>query len=1062
MATHRLIISSSLLSLEAALFRCIMEQKQSGPLQPVIVLCGSSLLGHYLSRELVRRGSPHAGVSFLTLNELAAALARASLLAAKAASLPEGGKELIVRKLLDGLPAESYFRQVREQPHLSGVLAATFTDIEDSRIDFTRAAGRAGLAPEARRKVDEIAQLYRQYTAESGPGSRMFTEAGLLVEAGRQAAGFRSRFGTDKLLVYGFYEITGAQREMLHALAATAGLTAFLLAGEGSQALRDWWQALASAEEVPENPAAGNLAALQAGIFTERSLPREDDGTVRVLSCPDEVGEARAIAREAVRLKRELAIPFTEMAVLARDAAAYLPLLAGVFEQAGVPFYLREGLPLSAAPAGRSILAALRLPAAGYRRADIMQWLTSGAVAKDSLTADGSEAPTSLWDRLSAEAGIVQGEAQWRERFPRQLQAFQAKAQAAAEERRAVLEHRARQAGNLLGFMQQLIAFGRDCLAQQTWTGLADAAIAFLRRFHAPGGERGLVEDALSSLRELDRLRRPATLAEFITAAGQALAGASRKRGAFQQTGVHLLSLAAARHARFRVVFLPGMTEGGFPMPGRQDPILLDEERRALSVAGGAALPLKSLRPQEERFLFRLALEAAGERVILTLPRADSLSGGKRIASQFLLRAVECLAGRTAGQADLQWPANAPAPGIKAVVYVRNDSLLADSPQTAIDSREFDLRTVRTCLASAHPADARFVERLSGNFARAMDAEQAQWGSNCFTAYDGVLATPECRQALAEEFSAQRRYAPTSLERYAACPYRFFLNDVLRLKERDEPETADEIDARDKGELIHAILRDFYAAMKAQNRLPLAEAHLESYCTALAGIAREHFSRVEREGLAGPAAAWALRQKFILEDLERYVRTETGKDWLPEDFERAFGMDGAPGYSIPLGGETLALRGKIDRLDLSPDRKALRVVDYKSGQRRYGLEVGLLGGAALQLPLYLLAAAGLYGDIDVSRSSAEYCYVTRQGGWAACAFSGAALVQRRGEIDSILRTIVNGCRDGLFPRCPDEDSPAGCATCEYARVGDPRRRKLWERKQLDPRLVPFQRMREIR
>jgi ATP-dependent helicase/DNAse subunit B len=1063
MATHRLITSVSLARLETALFHGIVEQKQGDPLRPVVVLCGSSLLGHYLSRELARRGSPHACISFLTFNELAGALARQSLLARKALPLPEGGKELIARELIRSLPPESYFRQVKDQPHLPQVLAATFTDIEDSRIDLGSAMNAlparrdGGLAQDGRRKLNEVAQLYRQYASEIGDTNRMFTEAGLLAEAAQQAANFHALYGTGKLLVYGFYEMTGAQRELLRQLAAGTELTAFLLTGESSRALREWWQPLVDAEEVLEREAvSGSLTALRASVFTGKHSAQAQDDSVQVLSCPHEVSEARAIAREAIRLKREQGIPFPEMAVLARDAATYLPLLAGVFQQIGLPFYVREGLPLSTCATGRSILAALRLLETGYRRGDVMQWLTAGAADTRTLTADGSEAPLSLWDRISADAGVVQGETQWCERLPVLARAYQEQAQAADDDRRAALEHRARQAANLSAFMQELFAFGSHCRQQQSWSELAAAATAFLRRFHAHDPERDEVEDALASLGELDRLRQPASLAGFIAAAEQALAGVSRTRGAFQQTGVHLLTLAAARHTRFRVVFVPGLIEGSFPVAGRQDPILLDEERRALSVRGGAALPLKSARPQEERFLFHLALEAADERVVLSMPRTEAASGAEKMASHYLLQAVEFLAGRPIHQADLQSP-TAPPP----VVYIRNSSLLADDYRTALDAREFDLRAARAALVSAHPADARYLERVSPNFARAVEAEQAQWGSDRLTVYDGLLATPECRQALAELFSGERVYAPTALERYAACPYRFFLNDVLRLRDLEEPELVDEIDARDKGELMHAILRDFYAAMKAQKKLPLAAEHLEAYRASLADISQKHFKRVEREGLTGPSATWALKQQYILQDLERHVRSEIGTDWLPEDFERAFGGERAPGFEMPIEGGTIKLRGQIDRIDLSPDRAAIRVVDYKSGQSRYKLKVTLLGGKALQLPLYLLAAASFYRHIDLARSSAEYCHITRRGEWKTCTFPGATLAERREELAHLLQSIVSGCREGVFPHCPDQKPPMGCANCEYARIGDPRREKLWERKHSDPRLASFLQMREV-
>ncbi len=57
----------------------------------------------------------------------------------------------------------------------------------------------------------------------------------------------------------------------------------------------------------------------------------------------------------------------------------------------------------------------------------------------------------------------------------------------------------------------------------------------------------------------------------------------------------------------FGVVFLPGLAEGLFPRRAFEDPLLLDEFRRAT----GAALPLREDRCDQERMLLRLAVASA-------------------------------------------------------------------------------------------------------------------------------------------------------------------------------------------------------------------------------------------------------------------------------------------------------------------------------------------------------------------------------------------------------------------------------------------------------------------
>jgi ATP-dependent helicase/DNAse subunit B len=1108
MPSHQLLTSGSLRLLETALFEHIKREKHGDPFQPVVVLCGSGFLGHYLSREMVRRGFPHLGISFLTFNGLAEMLARRSLLEKNLALVPEGGKTLVAGRVVRRLPPQSYFAGVQDQPHLPQVMAVTFTDIEDSCIDFPAVARKASYkSPASRRKIAELVRLYEQYGAEfddqssgenanqeAGNGKRetgngrLLSEARLLAEAGQQAARFAPLFATGKLLVYGFYELTGAQYELLAQLVAQVETTAFLLFESGderlaaAQKLRTWWMSKAAGKHHLEQDApANNLSVLRANVFRDAGAAHEDDGTFRVLSCPHETAEAREIAREAVRLKRDAGIPFHEMAVLARDAASYLPLLASVFTQVGIPYYLREGLPLSQVAAGRSILAALRLPEGEYTRVKVMQWLTSGALDPRALDADGSIAAVSLWDRISAEAGIVAGEAQWRERLQQQLANYCARLEAAGEERKPALQYRIEQAENLASFMERLFAAGNEWRGQQTWTTLADASATFLRRFCPVNREREQVEDMLFSLRHLDHFGQRVTLEEFAAAATAALGNRSVHVGTLQQTGVHLLSLSAARHTRFRVVFVPGMTEGHFPMAGRQDPILLDEERRALSANSGLSLPLKSLRPQEENLLFLLALEAAQERLVLTTARRDAVSGTERIPSHFLLAALETLAGRTISWEELNqgtavsrfpFPVSSEKTqqltfafsretgngkretALPWVVFLRSAGLLTHQASSALDAREFDLGKIRTCLDSAHPESSRYLERLSPNFARAVEAERAPAATPGLTVYEGMLSTPECRRALAELFSPERVYSATALERYASCPYHFFLNDVLRLKELEEPSSEDELAAQEKGQLIHAILREFYSRMKAQKKLPLAAEHMEAYRQALKNSA-------EWPVAAGQKGGRTLQQELILEDLERYLlaEMERNEDWLPDDFERSFGQENQSSFALALVRQSIKLRGQIDRLDLSPDRRALRVVDYKSGGRRHNLKVDLAGGAALQLPLYLFAAASLYPNIDLGQSTAEYCHVTRAGEWRSCTFSGADLLQKQQDLREILETIVNGAREGIFPRCPGGKGALACDSCEYAAIGNPRRQAIEKRNQDDPRLDAFRRMR---
>ena len=229
--------------------------------------------------------------------------------------------------------------------------------------------------------------MYRKHL-----GGRFLVEADLLVETARAARNFRQFFGTDTLYVYGFYDLTGAQLETVGELSRHIDLVVFLLVGEDNRfrfahSLRDVLRGWGAQEEALDSePAGSNLEVLRKCVFTPGQSSQPPDQSLRIFSCPNEVIEAREIAREAVRLKKEEGVPFCEMAVVLRDAERYIPLICSTFEKIGLPYYVREGLPLARTPSGKSILALLHLPEGDYRRFDVMEWLTQGAVDPRSMT----------------------------------------------------------------------------------------------------------------------------------------------------------------------------------------------------------------------------------------------------------------------------------------------------------------------------------------------------------------------------------------------------------------------------------------------------------------------------------------------------------------------------------------------------------------------------------------------------------------------------------------------------------------------------------------------------
>jgi ATP-dependent helicase/nuclease subunit B len=172
------------------------------------------------------------------------------------------------------------------------------------------------------------------------------------------------------------------------------------------------------------------------------------------------------------------------------------------------------------------------------------------------------------------------------------------------------------------------------------------------------------------------------------------------------------------------------------------------------------------------------------------------------------------------------------------------------------------------------------------------------------TAQDVPRPAPQGAPLVPQQVSA------SSYEDLRRCPYRFFALRMLGLREADEIEA--EVDKRDFGTWLHGVLKSFHEAMRAQANLPRPERARLLDAIASAGIADQRLG----EGEFLPfAATWpAVREGYL--------------DWLARhEATGAVFEAGESEHQVQL--ETLALQGRIDRIDALPDGAAL-VMDYKT------------------------------------------------------------------------------------------------------------------------------------
>ena len=772
------------------------------------------------------------------------------------------------------------------------------------------------------------------------------------ADAARRGAVSEETGGLELLVVDGVHAASPAEWDLLAALAAQAARTRFHLpfvperpdlCAPAEPLLRrvEALHELAARRELEVvlprlggEGRSGRTAALLAAFAGGRASGAEGGGLVLAEPGAGEAGEAEAAARVLGRLV-EGGIAPGEIALVAPAPRRAAPALARACAAAGVPFAAGRGPALSEAPPVRVVLDALGA-AGGLDRVAAERLAASSYLAPAGLA--GVLGP--LLDRAGSLDGRGAPQAALRARAAR------LSAPAASAERDAL----SRAAGALDAIEASLRPLGAAATGREHAARLAAFVDSAGLRRRAARAPRDLAARDLAALSALldsaDGLARALALAGraaqrippqvYRSLLALAVGEASLPPPAEPAAGaVELYGLDDAPGLSTRGAVLVGCTRGGWPAPPVPEPLLREPERQALN-----------------RRLRRAAVATAASRRAESTFRAFSAAAAGREAVAFL------------------WAAPGPAGDGAALAPLVSDALaalgLAPSAGAAPEPPLGEAHTARAALRAAARGGPPALRALSGTPLAARAASAMARGrlelvrreavrSRRLARHAGAVrgsARPALRAALPEEWS------PTQLEEYARCPFRLFLKLVARIEEPG-PDGLD-IDPRDEGSLLHAVLERFVRARLERRAWP-PEGSGEDLAEARAAAA-EVFARFEREGRTGDPAVWAARQGAVLARLDRVVRAEArDHDGLaPALLEHAFGgRSGRPPLALAAGGETVSLRGRIDRVDSGPGR--LLVIDYKNSKAgRTGLadllDPEAFGTTSFQIPSYLLVA----------------------------------------------------------------------------------------------------------
>ena len=1039
----RLIIGRQSTALRETIWQLVRNAKKDDVLAPVTVIGPTRYANLSLRHELGRSG--FINVRFIVLPVLLEMLG--------APSLARAGRKPLTA-VLESVALQSALSQstgplapVREHP-------STLTSVRASFRELRRVDGTVLDALEAQGGVrSELVGLYRSFRKST---TDEWYDVDDLAASAAEAVLNGDTAGLDDLGLIVFYlpgDLSTPETGLIRGLArqnrcvVLAGTTGDCDADRTVRALAD---ALRSAFGE----------TVKSDSHSEKQQVLSGEATLHI--APNAHEELRWVIRQIVKDASERETPFHRMAVLYRTENPYSSLIRDELGLASIPVAGPGRDTLAATGVGRTLLGLLDLSGGEFKRSDVMAWLTGCPVSPPSGRTPGFN--PSQWDSLTRKAGIVGGLEQWRIRlnaYSRQL-ADDADRREKAEEinsaRASRMRAEAAAARNALIFLERLASDVRPPSDGGSWTAFSQWAGGLLDIYLSrdiPQHESVAYDQITRILVELqaaDRINPTTSAGEFCRTVEESLRAPLGHLGVTGQ-GVFVSSLAAASGMSFDVIWMVGMIEGSTPPAVRPDPLL--PEPNWLSAGGESRL---TALVASERYDYLSAVASAPRRT-LSYPVADGSSQREAYPSRWFLEQATTLEGSRVHTGDLTKLSDRPW---LTIIQSGEQSLNADQEVVSADRHDFDLRRLLQW------RDGGRSPRLHPLVQHGTLANAARLGQNrnarYLTEFDGNLSGIVATSRFSGNLS-QSPVSATSLESWAACPFRYFLGHVLRLSALESPEEITTISALDRGLLMHDILERFIRESTTSGELPLpGEAWDFRSQERLWNIAGEEFSTAESKGITGKRLLWNLAQREILDDLETFLEEDTdlrsshGTSHLFVEASFGFSEDTPP----VVDPETrVTFRGYIDRVDLVSDGSSALVIDYKTGSASPydALRKDIIDqGKRLQLGVYSLAAHQMFPNAkDVK---AAYWFTTTRGGFrfAPPEHFDIDNDEARQRFHEGVSTIVEGIRSGAFPANPgppDRGSYSNCRYCDFDSICLSRRADLWDRKKSDKLLSGY-------
>ena len=853
----------------------------------------------------------------------------------------------------------------------------------DEASYFAAIAGRPGLHRAIQRSIDDLRHAAIDPRKIKAPA----------VEDKRKAA--------DIVRILAAYENELGQRHYVDRFGVLARAIAMLESGASKPWANDAiWIAV---EDLELTATEERFLTLVAGQFEKLSSGGEAPPSLRTIDFRRAAGEENEL-RGAFRAIVDSKTPFDSAEIVYTTRDPYLPLAYELAAEYEIPCTFAEGIAAHFTRPGQACLAFLRWIGEGWHAVDLQNAARAGAFATPGFARIlrrarigwGRDRYLGRLDLLLAERTKNVDGAAARDASDDSRKAAEESRDATASARALVLE---------LLTITEFVATGERIDVPAA----ARAASEFVARFAYVRNEIDAMarEGLRRMLDELSVLGGEAPRAEVTARLAEAVrnlhVSASNPRPGF----LHVAPMRAGAWNARPHLFVVGLDESKHPGSGLQDPIILDVEREAIGI------PIVGDRPQRSTEQFHRLLGRASNRQI-TLSYASLALADRR--ERF------------------------PSSGLLEMYRLSHDKPDASYEEVGKSIRR-DGFVDRVALSGSEwwlwrrfaGGDADIVAAVRGAYAGLAAGARAEESRNSdeITKWDGLVSAPP------EDLDPRLNgliYSASQIEGMAGCPFRHFLQRILRIRPLDEIAYEQDtwLEANEFGSLMHELLESAMNELCESGRKPSM-----SFLPRMKEIAGEALQRYRDDVPPPSEAAFEIRRKELFDSCEVFLRSEEEacQTVTPKHFEVSFGYGEDQGLAMPepftlsLGHRgSVKLRGRIDRVDHDETNDEWHVWDYKSGGT-YAFDRGgvLACGTKIQHALYGRALEAMLAHKEMTGrvTKSGYFFPTSKG-------RGARLLRQcsDGFLKKALNSLFDVVASGFFPHGQID----ACKFCDFKAV----------------------------